>query len=107
MSVEAYRHSNLVIQPNEARQTRGDQENAQSGRKTRSRVPRPLKGRLGAIRRPIRTRALAEPGLQPTGDDRLGVKCPSCPTWRSEEHTSELQSLTKLVCRLLLEKKNT
>src|SRR5438093_5653313 len=25
--------------------------------------------------------------------------------WRSEEHTSELQSLTKLVCRLLLEKK--
>src|SRR5262249_62134775 len=29
-------------------------------------------------------------------DDRLG---------RSEEHTSELQSLTNLVCRLLLEKK--
>src|SRR5438093_1806848 len=28
-------------------------------------------------------------------------------TWRSEEHTSELQSLTNLVCRLLLEKKNT
>src|SRR5262249_59838527 len=29
------------------------------------------------------------------------------PTWavRSEEHTSELQSLTNLVCRLLLEKK--
>jgi len=26
-------------------------------------------------------------------------------TTRSEEHTSELQSLTKLVCRLLLEKK--
>src|SRR5438093_10073138 len=26
-------------------------------------------------------------------------------TSRSEEHTSELQSLTKLVCRLLLEKK--
>ena len=25
---------------------------------------------------------------------------------RSEEHTSELQSLTNLVCRLLLEKKN-
>src|SRR5438093_8580564 len=29
---------------------------------------------------------------------RLGI--------RSEEHTSELQSLTNLVCRLLLEKKN-
>src|SRR5437016_10077035 len=27
-------------------------------------------------------------------------------TQRSEEHTSELQSLTNLVCRLLLEKKN-
>src|SRR5688572_32678590 len=26
-------------------------------------------------------------------------------TWRSEEHTSELQSQSKLVCRLLLEKK--
>src|SRR5699024_12077119 len=27
-------------------------------------------------------------------------------TWRSEEHTSELQSRFDLVCRLLLEKKN-
>src|SRR5690606_29891766 len=27
--------------------------------------------------------------------------------WRSEEHTSELQSREKLVCRLLLEKKNS
>src|SRR2546421_9582523 len=26
--------------------------------------------------------------------------------WRSEEHTSELQSRSDLVCRLLLEKKN-
>src|SRR5262249_60349988 len=31
-------------------------------------------------------------------DELIGVK-------RSEEHTSELQSLTNLVCRLLLEKK--
>src|SRR5438046_4844241 len=29
----------------------------------------------------------------------------SMPVGRSEEHTSELQSLTNLVCRLLLEKK--
>src|ERR1019366_9901730 len=29
----------------------------------------------------------------------------SCCACRSEEHTSELQSLTNLVCRLLLEKK--
>src|SRR3712207_8063557 len=28
------------------------------------------------------------------------------PWWRSEEHTSELQSRQYLVCRLLLEKKN-
>src|SRR5687767_15405152 len=28
-----------------------------------------------------------------------------CSSWRSEEHTSELQSLAYLVCRLLLEKK--
>src|SRR2546425_8435603 len=27
--------------------------------------------------------------------------------WRSEEHTSELQSLAYIVCRLLLEKKKT
>src|SRR5438093_9519844 len=30
---------------------------------------------------------------------------PQAPPERSEEHTSELQSLTNLVCRLLLEKK--
>src|SRR5258706_10980972 len=50
--------------------------------------------------------------------DKYGI--PVAPTWaaldmfhkglcfgthRSEEHTSELQSLTNLVCRLLLEKK--
>src|SRR5205814_6343220 len=29
----------------------------------------------------------------------------TCEYWRSEEHTSELQSLRHLVCRLLLEKK--
>src|SRR5436853_4494446 len=37
--------------------------------------------------------------------------CGTCPGWtprrrRSEEHTSELQSLRHLVCRLLREKKN-
>src|SRR5260221_11515830 len=31
----------------------------------------------------------------------------STPSWRSEEHTSELQSHSDLVCRLLLEKKKT
>src|SRR5262249_58585624 len=31
--------------------------------------------------------------------------CSAATSMRSEEHTSELQSLTNLVCRLLLEKK--
>src|SRR5687767_13757687 len=35
------------------------------------------------------------------------VKRPLTTAARSEEHTSELQSLAYLVCRLLLEKKNT
>src|SRR5438046_9777869 len=51
---------------------------------------------------------------RPAGDDHPGLGRPgSCPrgraapgrAQRSEEHTSELQSLTNLVCRLLLEKK--
>src|SRR5260370_26175250 len=47
---------------------------------------------------------------------RVGLAAPApwvprrsrCPwAWRSEEHTSELQSHLNLVCRLLLEKKKT
>src|SRR2546430_10514449 len=34
-----------------------------------------------------------------------GLHCPICRKWRSEEHTSELQSQSNLVCRLLLGKK--
>src|SRR2546425_8065905 len=37
--------------------------------------------------------------------DRLGPDRPVILFFRSEEHTSELQSLAYLVCRLLLEKK--
>src|SRR5258706_8588577 len=36
---------------------------------------------------------------------RAAVGLPDADPPRSEEHTSELQSLTNLVCRLLLEKK--
>src|SRR5690242_20973276 len=40
------------------------------------------------------------PRLYDCDDTRLAVR-----KWRSEEHTSELQSHVNLVCRLLLEKK--
>src|SRR5437016_11858847 len=46
----------------------------------------------------------AEGKLRPTSDVNLVVVL-SAFEQRSEEHTSELQSLTNLVCRLLLEKK--
>src|SRR2546425_8251848 len=55
---------------------------------------------------------LARWGKRPrsTGQDEvselLGVVASTIhQAWRSEEHTSELQSLAYLVCRLLLEKK--
>src|SRR5258705_9605606 len=56
-------------------------------------------GRFGGIavqddRRPARRRNGQERGILADDGDR-----------RSEEHTSELQSLRHLVCRLLLEKK--
>src|SRR5438046_1703969 len=37
---------------------------------------------------------------------KAAARCACSCALRSEEHTSELQSLTNLVCRLLLEKKN-
>src|SRR5687767_15312553 len=42
------------------------------------------------------------PGVSRIADETY---CPALPDHRSEEHTSELQSLAYLVCRLLLEKK--
>src|SRR5437016_6825907 len=41
----------------------------------------------------------------PLDDGRFAGSASPVRSPRSEEHTSELQSLTKLVCRLLLEKK--
>src|SRR2546430_5197466 len=41
---------------------------------------------------------------RPTAEHHHHLVCVSC---RSEEHTSELQSQSNLVCRLLLEKKKT
>src|SRR5205823_11489811 len=71
-------------------------------------LPRwPVPRRVGSGRRA----AVARCGL---GEWLGGPRCPPLvrapyewrTTWRSEEHTSELQSLAYLVCRLLLEKKN-
>src|SRR5437016_8419483 len=72
--------------------------------------------RAAGVRRPGRTggrarpepalRRPAAPGDRPRARDRAAA--PSARRalgGRSEEHTSELQSLTNLVCRLLLEKK--
>src|SRR5690606_41558793 len=39
--------------------------------------------------------------------EHLCQPCALCRSFRSEEHTSELQSRANLVCRLLLEKKTT
>src|SRR5687767_15635808 len=47
----------------------------------------------------------AEGGGCGSAGTRSGAASRSCAWRRSEEHTSELQSLAYLVCRLLLEKK--
>src|SRR2546427_3538487 len=49
-----------------------------------------------------------EPGLPSRGDRGVLLRHPGTEVRvRSEEHTSELQSQSNLVCRLLLEKKKT
>src|SRR6266436_7606668 len=60
------------------------------------------------IRRPPRSTLFPYTTLfrSPAGPKRPGPNCrDACPSRRSEEHTSELQSRLHLVCRLLLEKK--
>src|SRR5438034_11744984 len=62
---------------------------------------------LSQLRRPASLYALAAPGWSGTLASRtasFGLKSLKA-GWRSEEHTSELQSHSDLVCRLLLEKK--
>src|SRR4029450_11289964 len=68
------------------------------------------------IRRPPRStlfpyttlfRSVTPPTYVRTGPAPLSTAPKPKPYARSEEHTSELQSLTNLVCRLLLEQKNT
>src|SRR2546422_7580228 len=58
-------------------------------------------------RRRDRTAAAVEPDRQPHLAAQLvtSQRAHGARGWRSEEHTSELQSRLHLVCRLLLEKK--
>src|SRR5258705_1278236 len=55
-------------------------------------------GSVGRVEEPANRLSSRRIRRQRTGHQRL-------PPGRSEEHTSELQSLRHLVCRLLLEKK--
>src|SRR3712207_7454607 len=71
------------------------------GRPARLRAVRSLEGRG---RRPLRS-AGGRGGPRTRAGRRQGVL--DGEPGRSEEHTSELQSRQYLVCRLLLEKKNT
>src|SRR3954449_13636981 len=63
------------------------------------------------IRRPPRSTLFPYTTLfrssRPPGRGRTSAGCGSPGAGRSEEHTSELQSHSHLVCRLLLEKKKT
>src|SRR5438093_8875365 len=52
-----------------------------------------------------RTKEIWKPLLRPVKHVLCEESAPGAEFQRSEEHTSELQSLTNLVCRLLLEKK--
>src|SRR2546430_11271750 len=63
-------------------------------------LPRPLRVHLREDRTERRGRV-----REARQDDRLARRVDS--TVRSEEHTSELQSQSNLVCRLLLEKKKS
>src|SRR5205814_6532095 len=58
-----------------------------------------------ACARPIDQKDAGQDGEENRQRSRVRDKPPLRPFERSEEHTSELQSLRHLVCRLLLEKK--
>src|SRR5258706_5823465 len=75
-------------------------------------APPPHRNRSSAA--PVGTALSRARGVSPGGgsprqatllDDRRGLFPVATPRARSEEHTSELQSLTNIVCRLLLDKK--
>src|SRR5438093_3766010 len=79
-------------------------------------IRRPPRSTLFPYTSLFRSEVAGEQGL-PGGPDQahqvdplhdvVVLAAPMASDQRSEEHTSELQSLTNLVCRLLLEKKKT
>src|SRR5262249_61454523 len=71
----------------------------QPGRRSRRRTRRRAARHVQLDRKPIGDGNALQRGF----DQRMTA----CQPGRSEEHTSELQSLTNIVCRLLLEKKKT
>src|SRR2546425_8016172 len=76
------------------------------GGRTRTDSPSPYRGRRRGARALRRARGpRLPPRLPPGGRRRAGPGVHAGHLRRSEEHTSELQSLAYLVCRLLLEKK--
>src|SRR5258707_1678155 len=61
---------------------------------------------VGRLQRSVGCPAPSPPGVRGGIDSALRPRSiATCPSGRSEEHTSELQSRQYLVCRLLLEKK--
>src|SRR2546425_7639506 len=71
----------------------------------RSRAARRVLSRVPPVPRPVSLRQLPSSGRAGVRGARGGRSRDLRPRPRSEEHTSELQSLAYLVCRLLLEKK--
>src|SRR2546423_11629019 len=80
-------------------------------------IRRPPRSTLFPYTTLFRSRVVCTPSRSPTPATKPSARLGTCssrsvwpsrrtPTSRSEEHTSELQSLAYLVCRLLLEKKN-
>src|ERR1035441_4762089 len=72
----------------------------------------PTSSDIGVFMPPASSGVISSPASPIPTNRRSPPRSPSTPpgrrpnrAWRSEEHTSELQSLRHLVCRLLLEKK--
>src|SRR2546430_11219906 len=70
-------------------------------------IRRPPRSTLFPYTTLFRSRQVLALGHYPRADAHRGRSWTQAPDQRSEEHTSELQSQSNLVCRLLLEKKKS